>query len=194
MTTGYGQFEPHSQAKSPREVRYEQAKNLVEVLSRAGISILISTYQAGKLVVLGTSEGATRARLSQRRPTDGDRDRPAPQSLGGGDARHDLDCAQRDLCGPATLRARVGGNLLPHAVRACLGRYSGPSDRLGTRGIVDCQHTLLVSVHAGRETSTGRLESQFEFKSGVGEIFDVTVISRRRCFHQTQYRVRREFS
>ncbi len=57
MTTGHGQLEPQSQSKSSREVRYEHANNLAEVLGRAGISILISTYQAGKLVVLGTSDG-----------------------------------------------------------------------------------------------------------------------------------------
>lgn len=57
MTTGYGQLEPQPQPSrhdAQREVHYEHATNLAEVLSRAGVTILISTYQAGKLVVLGS--------------------------------------------------------------------------------------------------------------------------------------------
>ena len=40
-----------------REVRYEVSHNFVPILADAGVSLLISTYQAGKLVVVGTDQG-----------------------------------------------------------------------------------------------------------------------------------------
>ena len=36
-----------------REVRYEYSRNLVPLLTHLGASLLVSTYQAGKLVVVG---------------------------------------------------------------------------------------------------------------------------------------------
>lgn len=57
MTSCYDQVEPQRQPSTSREVRYAHAKNLAEVLGRAGISIVLSTYQAGKLVVIGTRDG-----------------------------------------------------------------------------------------------------------------------------------------
>lgn len=39
---------------SQREVRYEHSPNLAEVLSEAHVSLLITTYQAGKVVLLGS--------------------------------------------------------------------------------------------------------------------------------------------
>jgi uncharacterized protein (TIGR03032 family) len=57
MTEGYGQLEPQPRAEPSREVQYEHSSNLAETLARAGISIVISTYQAGKLVVIGSSDG-----------------------------------------------------------------------------------------------------------------------------------------
>jgi uncharacterized protein (TIGR03032 family) len=42
---------------SMREVRYECTNNFAAILSQLGISLLVSTYQAGKLVVLGTHAG-----------------------------------------------------------------------------------------------------------------------------------------
>jgi uncharacterized protein (TIGR03032 family) len=46
-------------AKSPsagdREVRYEHSRDFVPILQHEKISLLVSTYQAGKLVVLGTN-------------------------------------------------------------------------------------------------------------------------------------------
>ncbi len=40
-----------------REVRYEYTNNLVPILTQLGSSLLLSTYQAGKLVVAGVHEG-----------------------------------------------------------------------------------------------------------------------------------------
>src|SRR5439155_2796170 len=40
-----------------REVRYEVSKDFVSILAEAGASLLVSTYQAGKLVVVGTDQG-----------------------------------------------------------------------------------------------------------------------------------------
>src|SRR5205809_5261973 len=40
-----------------REVRYEVSRDFVPILAQAGVSLLISTYQAGKLVVVGTDRG-----------------------------------------------------------------------------------------------------------------------------------------
>src|SRR5262245_66678727 len=36
-----------------REVRYEYSSNLAPLLSQLGASLVVSTYQAGKLVVVG---------------------------------------------------------------------------------------------------------------------------------------------
>ena len=46
--------------KSPekmREVRYEFTPNFPELLQRAGATLLVSTYQAGKLLMLGSHAG-----------------------------------------------------------------------------------------------------------------------------------------
>src|SRR3954469_10518237 len=40
-----------------REVRYEVSRDFVSILAEAGVSLLVSTYQAGKLVVIGTDQG-----------------------------------------------------------------------------------------------------------------------------------------
>lgn len=40
-----------------REVRYEVSRDFVPLLAEAGVSLLVSTYQAGKLVVVGTEQG-----------------------------------------------------------------------------------------------------------------------------------------
>lgn len=45
---------------SQREVRYEFSRNLASVLDTIGTSLVISTYQAGKLVVVGVSGGELR--------------------------------------------------------------------------------------------------------------------------------------
>ena len=41
-----------------REVRYESTNNFAPILAHVGVSLLVSTYQAGKVVVLGTQAGA----------------------------------------------------------------------------------------------------------------------------------------
>src|SRR5262245_57627547 len=39
------------------EVRYEYSTNFPQLLSQLGVSLLVSTYQAGKVLVLGTWQG-----------------------------------------------------------------------------------------------------------------------------------------
>src|SRR5689334_13044547 len=40
-----------------REIRYEHSRNFPAVLERLGVSLLVSTYQAGKLFVVGSRQG-----------------------------------------------------------------------------------------------------------------------------------------
>ena len=47
-----------SEPSDLREVRYEYSENLAPLLSRLGASLWLSTYQAGKLVIVGVHEGA----------------------------------------------------------------------------------------------------------------------------------------
>jgi uncharacterized protein (TIGR03032 family) len=49
---------PNSDGTAEREVRYEYSNNLVPLLTQLGSSLLLSTYQAGKLVVVGVHDGA----------------------------------------------------------------------------------------------------------------------------------------
>ncbi len=49
--TGEGQI--GSEDKATREVRHEYTRNLPRILEHLGASLLVSTYQAGKVVVLG---------------------------------------------------------------------------------------------------------------------------------------------
>jgi hypothetical protein len=41
-----------------REVCYEHSRNFVAVLEQIGVSLLVTTYQAGKLFVVGTQDGS----------------------------------------------------------------------------------------------------------------------------------------
>src|SRR5947209_19878374 len=45
-------------APNYREVRYEHSRNFPAVLEHLGVSLLVSTYQAGKLFVVGARQGA----------------------------------------------------------------------------------------------------------------------------------------
>jgi uncharacterized protein (TIGR03032 family) len=45
-------------AEVTREVRYECSNNFGPILAHLGVSVIVSTYQAGKLVVLGTNGGS----------------------------------------------------------------------------------------------------------------------------------------
>src|SRR5436309_1918412 len=49
--------QPQAPPVAMREVRYEVSRDFVPILAEAGASLLISTYQAGKLVVVGTDRG-----------------------------------------------------------------------------------------------------------------------------------------
>jgi len=44
-------------ATAQREVRYEHSRQFVPLLEQLGVTVLVSTYQAGKIVVLGTHHG-----------------------------------------------------------------------------------------------------------------------------------------
>jgi protein O-GlcNAc transferase len=43
-----------------REVRYEHTPNLPQILEQLGVALLVSTYQAGKVLVLGAHQGSLR--------------------------------------------------------------------------------------------------------------------------------------
>lgn len=45
-------------APAYREIRYEHSRNLPALLEQLGLSLLVSTYQAGKLFVVGARQGA----------------------------------------------------------------------------------------------------------------------------------------
>ena len=49
--------QPQTPPVAMREVRYEVSRDFVPILAEAGVSLLVSTYQAGKLVVVGTDQG-----------------------------------------------------------------------------------------------------------------------------------------
>src|SRR5687768_18084433 len=50
--------EPAAADPAPeREIAFEHSPGFAEVLSRLGVSLLVSTYQAGKLGVVGTHSG-----------------------------------------------------------------------------------------------------------------------------------------
>src|SRR3954462_674611 len=49
--------QPQTPPVAMREVRYEVSRDFVPILAEAGVSLLISTYQAGKLVVVGADQG-----------------------------------------------------------------------------------------------------------------------------------------
>ena len=48
-------------ARPVREVRYEHSLNLAPLLEHLRVALLVSTYQAGKLVVVGAREGKSDA-------------------------------------------------------------------------------------------------------------------------------------
>src|SRR5262249_23166873 len=50
-----GQMTEHTPAY--REVRYEHSRNLPAMLEHLGVSLLVSTYQAGKLFAVGARQG-----------------------------------------------------------------------------------------------------------------------------------------
>jgi uncharacterized protein (TIGR03032 family) len=47
-------------APAQREIRYEHSHNFSAILERLGVSLLVSTYQAGKLIVVGSRQGKLR--------------------------------------------------------------------------------------------------------------------------------------
>src|SRR5215471_16702376 len=46
-----------AQAAATREVRHEYTPTLPALLNQLGVSLLVSTYQAGKVVAVGVAEG-----------------------------------------------------------------------------------------------------------------------------------------
>src|SRR4051812_26369097 len=51
------QPDPAAPAEPLREVRYEHSPDFPGLLAQLGISLLVSTYQAGQVIVLGTWQG-----------------------------------------------------------------------------------------------------------------------------------------
>lgn len=58
MTQSPAQEQSVSRDVAHREVRYEYSNNLVPILNQLGASLIVSTYQAGKLVVVGVHNDA----------------------------------------------------------------------------------------------------------------------------------------
>src|SRR5262245_64578113 len=62
MTSANDPVPPPENAKVPDNklvaVNFEHTPNFVSLLEQLGISLLVSTYQAGKLLAVGTSGGA----------------------------------------------------------------------------------------------------------------------------------------
>lgn len=56
--TGSAASEKRAGATTTREVRHEYTPSLPAILDRLGVSLLVSTYQAGKVVAVGVAEGA----------------------------------------------------------------------------------------------------------------------------------------
>jgi uncharacterized protein (TIGR03032 family) len=54
---GFSNPENASPPSVHREVRFDHSPNLISLLSQLGVSLLISTYQAGKLVAVGVRHG-----------------------------------------------------------------------------------------------------------------------------------------
>jgi uncharacterized protein (TIGR03032 family) len=52
---------PSGPDPTQREVRYEYSRNLTPLLTHLGVSLVVSTYQAGKLVVVGVDENGALA-------------------------------------------------------------------------------------------------------------------------------------
>jgi uncharacterized protein (TIGR03032 family) len=58
VTEGSADADPAAEPQaSSREVHYEASREFVPILSRLGASLLVSTYQAGKLVTIGVDSG-----------------------------------------------------------------------------------------------------------------------------------------
>jgi uncharacterized protein (TIGR03032 family) len=56
--TAAGTARPERSGAAPmREVRHEHTRNLPALLGRLGVSLLVSTYQAGKVVAVGVAQG-----------------------------------------------------------------------------------------------------------------------------------------
>ena len=47
---------PAADAAGQREVRYEHSLNLAPLLTHLGVALVVSTYQAGKIVVVGVDQ------------------------------------------------------------------------------------------------------------------------------------------
>src|SRR5215831_1617030 len=127
--TGAGATASPAAAPPPVEFRYTQTEGFVALLHQLGASLLVSTYQANKLLVVrAAGDGlSTLVRTFER-----------PMGLAADAGR--LALGTRDQVW--TLRNA------PHIARH--RRHCHPRDGLGRRRIVDRQHALLMSVHLAR--------------------------------------------
>ena len=124
--------------------------NFPALLREIGASLLVTTYQAGKLVMV-RAEGDhlnTHFRAFPRPDGAGPRRRPAGH-------RHplaDLGIPQRARPPPARLADGPARRLLPAALVPRHRQRPGPRDGLGRRRAVVRQHPVLVPLHARSES------------------------------------------
>ena len=58
VTADDGRTRPERPGEPPtREIRHEYTRSLPPLLTQLGVSLLVSTYQAGKVVAVGVAEG-----------------------------------------------------------------------------------------------------------------------------------------
>ena len=112
-----------------REIRYEHSLNLGPILDRFGVSLLVSTYQAGKLGVIGRDGDQAHLFISQLRAFHGGRGGRRPD-------RGRIDGPGLVFAERAQDRRpdRAGGaprRVFPDAVVARDGRDPGPRDGVG---------------------------------------------------------------
>ena len=128
------------------EFRYTQTDSFVELLHQLGASLLVSTYQANKLLVVRRRRRRALHAGADVRQADGPGRRRRP--AGPGHPQGGLVPAQRPGHRPARRARRPARRLLPAALRARHRGHRRPRTRLGGGGAVGGQHALLVPVYA----------------------------------------------
>ena len=133
-------------AQKTEPLRAVHTPNFPELLRRLGASLVVTTYQAGKLVIVREDGDHLNTHF---------RGFPAPMGLAlSGDrlaigtAHADLGIPQRPGGRAPSSSRRAARRLLPAALVPCHGQRPGPRDGLGRRRAVVRQHPLLVPLHA----------------------------------------------
>ena len=143
--------EPKAEPLPP--LRSVHTTNFPEILDRLGISVLVTTYQAGKLVMLRADRRLPQHALPRLQQADG----PGRRSRHGATAGHrhgggDLGVPQRRRPSPAAWSRPASTTPASAALRPCapatsrFTRWPGPATSSGLR-----QHALFLPVHHRRD-------------------------------------------